>query len=468
MKLMAHQKVTVELLQREPRVLDFSDPGTGKTLAHLYGIHKRGTPALVVAPKSLLDTAWAGDLEKFFPQMRYSIAWAECREEAFQVPAEVYLINPDAAKWLAAKPKRWFTKIFGNQPTLVIDESTVFKHARSERSKAMKKVVQHFHYREALTGTPNSNTITDIWHQVLLIDDGKRLGTRFSPFRNAVCYPEQVGPRPEHVRWVDKPMAEEAVAGLLADITVRHAFEDCIDIPESFERIVEYRPSEKLMRAYTDLEKEALLLLKEGEVDAINGGVLRNKLLQIASGAVYTNATYAVLDTGRYELIADLVEERSHSLVFFEWEHQRDGLIKEAQKRKLSFEVIDGKVTQKGARKGIVDKFQRGELQALFLHPETAAHGLTLTQGNTVIWASPTYRADHYKQGNHRVLRRGQKQKTEIIKIAARGTVEDIVYEMLGSKTSRMINFLDIATKFKEQRHEGKARKPRKARTHAA
>ena len=44
--------------------------------------------------------------------------------------------------------------------------------------------LSYFTIRIAMSGTPNSNTILDIWHPALLIDDGKRLGTRFYTFRH--------------------------------------------------------------------------------------------------------------------------------------------------------------------------------------------------------------------------------------------------------------------------------------------
>jgi hypothetical protein len=464
--LMKHQKETVGLLGREARVLDFSDPGTGKTRAHLHGFEKgtRGQVSLVVAPKTLLESAWGEDIWKFYPWLTYSIAWAHNREAAFDAPADIYLINTDGVKWLASQPKRWFSKHFGKNANLIIDESPAFKHQTSDRSKAMRKVAEYFPYRTALTGTPNSNSITDVHHQVRIIDDGKRLGTRFSSFRSAVCVPQQVGPRPEHVRWVDKPMAEQAVAGMLADITIRHRFEDCVDIPPTFERFIPYAPANNLIRMYNELEEETLIELSNGKtLSAVNAAVLRNKLLQLASGAVYLeDGSYTVVDEGRYELILDLVKERKHSLVFFSWQHQKEGLVKQAKKNKISFEVIDGKVTRKGERERITKAYQEGAYQTLFVHPETAAHGLTLTRGTTVIWASPTYRADYFKQGNHRILRKGQSQKTEIIKIQALNTIEKYVYEdVLSPKTERMVNFLSIMEKRRDERQGTKAPKTR-------
>ena len=41
----------------------------------------------------------------------------------------------------------------------------------------MAKLIDHFEYRIAMSGTPNSNTI-QIFEPALLVDDGQRLGKR--------------------------------------------------------------------------------------------------------------------------------------------------------------------------------------------------------------------------------------------------------------------------------------------------
>jgi SNF2 family DNA or RNA helicase len=87
---------------------------------------------------------------------------------------------------------------------------------------------------------------------------------------------------------------------------------------------------------------------------------------------------------------------------------------------------------------------QAGELQVVFCHPQSAGHGLTLTKATTVIWASPTYNAEHYTQFNRRIYRAGQTKKTEVIHIAANGTFETDVYEKLQVKTARMEELLTL------------------------
>jgi SNF2 family DNA or RNA helicase len=445
-KPMKHQTATLKLMDKTPIIFDMSDPGTGKTYVEIMAFAKRrkkGCGAmLVLAPKSLLRSAWEDDIRKFAPHLTTSVATAENRAKAFEADVDVYITNIDATTWLATQ-KPVFFKRFG---MLVVDEVDSFKHHTSGRSKALNKITKHFEFRSIMSGTPNTNTILDIWNPVQVLDGGARLGKQFYGFRGAVCTPEQVGPRPEMVKWVDKEGSEEAIYGLIADISIRHKFDDCIDIPETHSYTMTYHLTSKQKKAYMEMEATQIMTLKNGKgmVTAINASAVYTKLMQIASGAVYENdETYHLVDTGRYEMIMDLVDDRKHPLVFFLWKHQRDELVKQAEKRGLTYCVMDGEATQK-ERDAMVQAYQNGFYKVMFAHPKSAAHGLTLTRGTSIIWASPTYDLGFFTQGNRRQARNGQKEKTEIIVVLAEGTIEEKVYRRLMEKDVKMSNLLDL------------------------
>jgi SNF2 family DNA or RNA helicase len=145
----------------------------------------------------------------------------------------------------------------------------------------------------------------------------------------------------------------------------------------------------------------------------------------------------------------DLVNERKHSVVAFNWRHERDQLIKLAEAQKVSYEVIDG-ATPGERRTDIVQRFQAGQITVLFCHPQSAGHGLTLTKANTTIWCSPTYNAEHFQQFNRRIYRAGQTQKTETILIAAKDTWETDVYKKLENKLSKMEELLTVLLKIRK------------------
>lgn len=450
--LFKHQKQSIKFLATKPKVFDMSDPGTGKTRVEIEDVAfktklRASGAALILAPKSLLQSAWGDDFNKFAPGVVYEIATASNRLDAFKKAADVYITNHDAIGALAKQPASFWKKFKGG--TLIIDESSAFKHRTSIRSKAIAKIAKTFTNVRLMSGTPNSNGICDLWHQVFILDGGQRLGKSFFAFRSSVCMPEQSGPMAHMVKWVDKEHAESAVSGLISDIVIRHKFEDCTDIPPNHQYPVNFALSTKHMAAYAKLEADSVLFLRDSEINAVNGAALYTKLLQLASGAVYnTEGSYSLIDSDRYELVLDLVEARQHSIVFFNWAHQRDELLKHAEKRGLRFALIDGTVTRKGERERIVEAYQRGLYDVLFAHPQSAGHGLTLTKGTATIWASPTYNLEHYQQGLKRIHRIGQTEKTETIMIVAPGTIEEQVYQSLLDKNVRMgtlLNFLKKA-----------------------
>jgi len=445
MKQFEHQVKSIKKFQTCPRGLDFSDPGTGKTRVQIDLFAARraagGGCALIIAPKSLLESAWVNDFKKFAPHLTLSVAYANNRAERFNEKADVYITNTDATRWLA-KQKRTAFRAFDS---IIVDEISYFKHHTSQRSKALKKIVPSFTYRYGLTGTPDANTILDLWHPVYLIDDGERLGKSFFAFRNSVCTSIQVGPKVQMIKWQDKPGAAAAIADILADISVRYTLEECHDIPQNHMYTIPYTLSSKQRVVYNHMQDYALLEVSEGKViNAVNAAALITKLLQISSGAVYDEQSHSVfIEDGRYQLITDLVAARNHSLVFFNWKHQATALKKAFEKAGISYCLFDGN-TSAQQRNEYVNEFQQGRYRVCLAHPQTAAHGLTLTRATTTIWASPTYNLEHFLQGNRRIYRAGQKQKTETILIEAKDTIEAEVYAKLRDKDAKQLTFLRI------------------------
>lgn len=440
----AHQSKTTDFILSHPRCLITSDPGTGKTRAVLDAITKLPGKTLVLAPLSILEAAWVDDIKKFQPNIKFGVAYAKNRKKIFtDTSHEMVITNFEAVNFLHKN-----TQFLNGFTTLVIDEFTAFKNKDSQRSKHLRNFISLFTYRIAMSGTPNSNSILDLWHPVLLVDDGDHLGQRFYSYRNQVCTPKFNGFANE---WVDKPGIEQAVAARLSDITIRYKLEDCIDLPENIVRTVRTNLSPEVQRMYNDFSKDSVLYTKMGTINAVHAGTRVKKLLQIISGGVYDeDGLVQYLHQERYDIVMDLISERKHSIVAFNWRHERDALIDLATKQKISYEVIDGSVPAE-KRKDIVQRFQAGQIRVLFCHPQSAGHGLTLTKATTAIWCSPTYNAEHFQQFNRRIHRASQTQKTETILIAARKTWEEEVYKKLNGKLGKMENLLHILTELNNE-----------------
>ena len=441
-ELFAHQKVTAEFLTRTPKAFITSDPGTGKTLSALEGFRKTKTnkKMLVIAPLSIMQPSWGADISKF-TDFSYVIAHGDRykRVAAIESDADIVITNHDAVKWIAKNPE-----MMSQFSHIVIDEFPAFKNRTSQRSKALKLLVKNVEHIWMMSGTPNSNTILDIWYPAFLLDGGRRLGSKFWQFRSQVCEPVQVGPSIQHIQWQDKEGIENDIADLLRDITIRFEFEECIDIPEHSTHNMTLPMPGWLKQKYEQFINESYLETEDGVLTAIHAGARVKKALQLLSGAVYDKDKNIVkVHEDRYKLIIDLISEREHCVVAFNFRHEREHLTALAEKAGMTYAVIDGSVPT-SKRTECIEKFQAGEIKVIFAHPQSAGHGLTLTRGTSTIWASPTYNAEHYHQFNKRIYRAGQTRKTETLRIAYEDSKELEVYERLDGKLHRMEDLLNL------------------------
>lgn len=446
--LMKQQVECSDFWTRQPRMFNNGDPGTGKTISSLAGWRKsmKGR-LLVIAPLTILRPSWASDIDSYLPGFTWAVAHGTRakRQAAFDSGADIVLINHDGVNWLAEN-----LAVLEGFSHCVIDEYTAYKNRTTDRSKAAMKVAKAIEAISLLSGTPNSNKITDLWFPAMLVDGGQRLGNSFYKFQQQVCTGEDVpgAPSPFAKNWVEKEGARDVVVQLLSDITIRHELEACVDIPPNTRHVLQVDMPAAVMKQYRELEKNAYLETEHGAITAIHAGSKAKKILQLLSGAVY-NAEGGVVKVHphRCQLVIDLVQQRDQCVVAFNWKHERDQLTAMADKMGIFYAVIDGDLA--GSRRTekvqqIVDDFQAGKIKVIFAHPQSASHGLTLTSGTTTIWASPTYNAEHFQQLNARIYRKGQEKKTETICIAAAGTKELDVYEKLFDKLTNMNELLSL------------------------
>jgi SNF2 family DNA or RNA helicase len=436
--LWAHQEADIKRYINHGSLFNASDPGTGKTRTIIETVRRTKQNTLILAPKSILQCAWGNDFNRFAPEISYSVATASNRATAFGAGAQVVITNHDAIKFLEDNPK--YLKNYEGG-FLVVDESTAFKNPKSQRTKAITKLRERFAMATCMSGTPTPQGIIDLWAQMYLVDQGAHLGKSYYRYRAEVMTPMQRG---SFTEWREKPGIASIISDIVSDIVIRNRREDCMDLPPNQTIEYEFELTPSHLKAYHQMRREALLELESGDVAALNAASKLTKLLQILSGAVYDEDKIVhEVSSARYELVMDLAEERQQCLVVFNWRHQLVALKRLAEKRGLSYGWIAGDVSSK-QRGEYVDQFQDGKLRVLFVHPQSAGHGLTLTAGTATIWASPTYNAELYEQTNARIFRGGQTQKTETILVKAKNTIEADVYQKLNEKRISMADVLEI------------------------
>ncbi len=452
MKRGEKQILTTQFMANHPRAFVHNDPGTGKTIATIdaFTETKKGR-MLVFAPLSILQPSWGNDIEKV-GGLSYAVAHgtAQKRVAAMLSGADIVITNHDAVNWIAKDKKR----LLAGFTHVTVDEYAAYKNRNAQRSKALQQIANTVEYFWMLNGTPGAMGLCDTWFPTLMLDKGMRLGTSFWAFRSQVCKPVQNGPSAEHILWVDRPEAVYEVADKLKDVTIRFTLNECEDMPENVVTPMHLDMPPWVKTAYDQMLDDALLEIGDNKVTAIHAGAKAQKLCQILSGAVYNQFGDPVrIHNERYDLVADLVESREQCVVAYNYRHELEGLLDVFSRRNIPIGCINGDAT-KIQREKAVEGFQAGELRVIILHPQSGAHGLTLTAGTTTIWASPPKSADWYIQLNARIHRKGQRRRTETIQIAYKNSLETKAYERLEERLDNLHEFLDYMVQFRKAANE--------------
>ena len=112
-------------------------------------------------------------------------------------------------------------------------------------------------------------------------------------------------------------------------------------------------------------------------------------------------------------------------------------------KEGITNEVIQGSVAAR-ERSEIIGRFQiAADPRILIIQPQSAAHGITLTAADTVVFWSPVMSVETYLQCIARIERVGQVNKMSVVHL--RGSeVESKVYAMLQGKVDSHQKLVDL------------------------
>jgi len=379
---------------------------------------------LVIAPKLVAETVWAEEAAKWdhTRHLRISkvLGSAQERVAALRRPADIYVINRENVPWLVERVgAKWPFDM------VVVDELSSFKSPKTKRFRALRRVRPLIKRIVGLTGTPAPNGLIDLWSQIYLLDQGERLGKTLTSYRDRFFKP---GRRNGHIvyEWIPKPGAEERIYELLSDLCVSMSAEDWLELPERVDVEVPVVLDAEAMMKYKQLEKDLLLPLEGDVVTADTAGVLTNKLLQLANGAVYDTArgVHEIHDA-KLDALEELIEQAQGKplLVFYAYQHDLERI-----KRRFPWAATMDEP-------GVVERWNRREVPLLLAHPASAGHGLNLQEGgNHIVWFGLTWSLELYEQANARLHRQGQTERVIVHHLVAKGTVDENVMGALARK----------------------------------
>lgn len=441
----AYQRYCINRLLTDQALGLFLDMGLGKTVIALTAINDlkynrfQISKVLVIAPKKVAEATWSKEAAKWdhlrLLRVIPVLGALQKRIRALNTAADIYVINRENVQWLVEYYRNaWPFDM------VVADEFSSFKNHQAKRFKALTWVRKHISRFVGLTGTPAPNGLIDLWAQVYLLDEGKRLGTKITHFRERYFEPDQRN-RDHIFSYAPKPGADEVIRQLIGDICVSMKAEDYLELPDCISVTVPVRLDSKAQVSYDKLEKDMLLEVDESTIDAGSAAVLTNKLLQLCNGAVYDeNREVVEIHKCKIEAFMELVEglNGQPALVFYNFKHDLVRIKKALSGSGLRVRELKGPEDE--------DDWNNRKIDILLAHPASCAYGLNLQKGgNHVIWFGFNWSLELYQQANKRLHRQGQAEKVIIHHLAVAGGVDEDVIAALedkGSTQDRLMNAL--------------------------
>ncbi|MCT4478926.1 helicase SNF [Bacillus sp. BA3] len=411
------------------------DMGLGKTLqsiafilSELPDIREKRVPALIVCPSSLTYN-WLSEFTKFAPEIQAVVIDGDKTErtkllkEAKDVDV-VITSYPLLRKDIASFEKQDFHTVF-------FDEAQAFKNPVTQTARAAKKI--NAAHRFALTGTPIENSLEELW----------------SLFH--VVFPELFMGLKEYSN-----LSRKQISRRIRPFLLRRMKEDVLgELPEKIESLesMELLPDQKkLYGAY-------LAKLRHDTLKHLDKDTLRKNRIRILAGltrlrqicchpALFVDGYKG--SSAKYEQLMQIVKESKHSgrrvLIFSQFTKMLQIIGRDLAMKGQPFFYLDGQTPSK-ERVEICNRFNAGERDIFLISLKAGGTGLNLTGADTVIlydlWWNPAVE----EQAADRAHRMGQKNAVQVIKLIARGTIEEKMNELQEKKRHLIEEIIDPGDK---------------------
>ncbi len=447
-----YQNKALAFIKDKRKCALFLDMGLGKSVSTLTAVSDMlddfaVNKVLIVAPLRVANTVWRQEAQKWdhLKHLKISIVTGNKTERisAMESEADIYVINRENVKWLVEgketfgsgqnlRIKKWKWK----WDMLVVDESSSFKSHKSQRFKALRKMTKHLKSVVLLTGTPSPNGIADLWSQMYLIDNGERIGRTLGNFRSRFLVQEG------YMSYSYRPRkgADKEIQELIKDVCITMSAEDYLELPERISLSEYVELPDNVQKQYTELEKEFLLTLESGDVEALSAAVLGNKLLQMCNGAVYdTEGVAHTIHDLKLKALKEIIEDHPNENFLIAYNFKSD-------LARLTKIFPQGVTLSKSTDE--INEWNKGRIKLLFAHPASAGHGLNLQAGGSnIIWFGLNWSLELYQQFNARLHRQGQDKPVKIIHIVVKEGIDEKVMKALGSKAKTQNDLLEYLKK---------------------
>jgi SNF2 family DNA or RNA helicase len=292
-----------------------------------------------------------------------------------------------------------------------------------------------------MTSTPAAQSPEDAYGLAKLVNpDG--VPKYFTGWRDMVMY------KLTQFKYIPRPNSKDIVHEALQP-AIRFTKAECMDLPDmvTVKRRVELTAQQT--KYYAIMKKKMVVEAAGEQITAANAAVKLGRLLQISAGAAYSEdgETVEFDITTRYNVLMEVINETENKvLIFAPFRSVIEILASRLNSDGISAAIINGSVSASN-RTDIFQRFQTTDSpRVLVIQPQAAAHGVTLTAADTVVWWGPTSSVEIYEQANARVHRSGQKNKCTVVQLQG-SEAEAHVFAMLETKVNVHSAMIDLYKK---------------------
>ena len=406
-----YQERCAEFIRKHEACALWVDLGLGKTVSALTAYADLlnsfdARRALVIAPKRIASRVWSDEVRAWSHLngicISRAVGSAQQVWDALKRPADLHTIGRDRVQWLEAQiiqhgkqMRRWPWDL------VILDESQSFRSGSSKRFKSLRKLRKLIPRLVELTGTPSPNGYQNLWAQMYLLDQGRRLGGSEDAFLDRWFNNDAIEQGSQYRRRTLKEGAKEDIERRIADVVLAMRAEDYLDLPEVRYNPIRVALAPSELKLYKKLQREAIAEVRGHTLTAVNAGVVCGKLLQLANGACYYDreGRWVHVHDEKLDALLEVVDGIDRPvIVCYGFKHDLERLRTALGKTSKRVDVLKSDAA--------IDRWNRGETDVLLLHPASAGHGLNLQHAGAkdLIWFGLTNDLELYAQANARLI----------------------------------------------------------------
>ena len=433
--LFPYQKAGVEFLLKAGSGILADEPGLGKSLQALAMCeYLQAQKILVLCPASLKFN-WLSECEKWLPVPQVKVQVingtpAERKEQWKNPSINFFIANYDLLL------KDFDAMNSHNWDVIISDESTAICNPRAKRTKVIKKLKAK--YKFALSGTPISNKLHDLWSIV----DFVRPGTwgSYYQFENRYCIKDFWGS-------VKGYKNTDELKQSLTNFMIRRRKDDVLpDLPPKLVTEVKFELSGPERELY-DKMKKALKTELFGKIDEEKVFNIENamiKVLRLKQMVDHPRLVGSTLPSRKLETLKDIlrpiIESGNKVIVFSQFAQMCKLLMFELSEHNPVTIIGEMKAEDRNAS---VRKFTESPNCQLMICSEAGAYGLNLQVANYVIHVDLPWSVSKLVQREGRAHRIGTQKPVTVYSLIGAKTVDEYVARVLLKKQKLSDEFLE-------------------------